>query len=173
MLQTVVTAAIAASVAFLLSVISEVLREHRAFRHRWDRDVRELASDYLASTRRLMHLAVSTARLSDDAIELLDALQEVRMRCSQLLLLADPKLAETAVRLAERGLYDRSSQTGRNRTPHTRIDLSGLYEAVQEFVLKARAQLALPQISGRGVRAFPDGRCRSGTPTHTNSWRIS
>ncbi|MEN2741657.1 hypothetical protein ABCS02_28055 [Microbacterium sp. X-17] len=148
MLQTVLTAAIAATVAFLLSVLNEILRERRAFRHRWDREVRELASDYLAATRRLMHLVGSTAKLSADATELVDALQEVRMRCSQLLLLADPKLAEASVRLQSEAYAVVQAKLARTTPSEAPNSLSGLYEAVREFVLKARAQLALPRIAG-------------------------
>jgi hypothetical protein len=146
-LQTVLTAAIAATVAFLFSILNESLRERRAFRHRWDREVRELASDYLAATRRLMHLAGSTAHLSDDATELRDALQDVRMKCSQLLLLADPELAEAAVKVQSEAYAVVRAKIGQAAPAHDRISISELYEAVREFVLRARTQLALPEIA--------------------------
>jgi hypothetical protein len=146
-LQTVLTALIAATAAFLFSILNEALRERRSFRHRWDGQVRELASDYLAATRRLMHLAGSTANLKADGNELVDALQDVRMRCSQLLLLADPTLAEAAVKMQSEVYAVVTTMTSTEESS-PRAELSRIYAAMQAFVLKVRSQLDLPPIPG-------------------------
>lgn len=144
-----ITAAIAALVAFLFATLSEWLRERRVFRHRWDKNTYTLLAEYLGAARRLMHLAGDTAREDSDSDSLRDALMDLRMRCGQLLLLASPAVARHAVSVQSRA-YElvRAQSTGVDPRPDGRSPMTRLYAAVGDLVTAARGQLALPAIDG-------------------------
>jgi hypothetical protein len=154
--STILTAVTAAVVAFVFANLSEILRERRSFRSRWDRDIQSLVSEYLAATRRLMHLSGDTVESAQREASLGDALQDLRMRCGQLLVLADPELARHAVNVQSRA-YElvKSRTTGLDPRPDGHSPMRRLYDAVELFVGAARVQLRLPPIDGIQRSSLP------------------
>lgn len=66
------------------------------------------------------------------------------MKCSQLLLLSDPALAEAAVKMQSEAYAVVTVAKTEGRT----ANLSALYASVHDFVLSVRRQLRLPPIPG-------------------------
>ncbi|MFB6610417.1 hypothetical protein ACFCVO_08860 [Agromyces sp. NPDC056379] len=146
MLQTVLTAAIAALVAFLFSALNDVMTERRSFKHRWDRDVFDLSVSFLGATRRLWHLAGEHAASDPEALN--SAHQELRIECGKLLVLANPMLGEAALRVQREAYAVVKVATGEaDPRPAEGDPTQRLVTAIDRFSRAARSQLSLPDLA--------------------------
>ena len=136
---TVVTAAIAALVAFLFSVLNEWIRERRAFAHRWDRDVFDLVVSVMDFARQLHHLSEG-----QDSTGLDKAHMSIRVEGAKLRVLAAGALGRAALEVQREAYAVVKTATGEpDPRPSALAPRERLLDAIDRFSDAARDELGL------------------------------
>ena len=152
---TIITAGVAALVAFLFSILNEAIRDRRAFTRRWDKDLFDRVSSYLATTTSVVHLSSGSRNKADKnlASTIADTHQQLRVGCNQLLLIADPSVAEAALRVQRESYAVIKTSTGSSDPrPGELMPLDRLYAAIETLTEASRAQLRLQPIQRTRIR---------------------
>jgi len=150
MWTTIITAGVAAFVAFLFAILNESIRDRRSFAQRWDKDLFDRVASFLGHASRIVHFssASSETDLSQRRSSLHDAHEQLRISCNQLLLIASPSVAVAALQ-AQRDAYA-VVETARgldDPRPGTIDPLTRLFGALDALTTESRKQLRLPPIA--------------------------
>ncbi|WP_159573700.1 hypothetical protein [Curtobacterium sp. 18060] len=145
-LSTILTAFIAALLTFGLGQAAEILKRRREFKHRWDNALYERAQEFVVSTRNLEALSGSGKQHSPGAARA--AHDDVRVRCNQLLVLADDRLAVSALRLqrdcyALRQIIDGAEDP----RPGGFAPRDRYFSSLQSLYVELRRQLRIPVLT--------------------------